>query len=818
MFLKKQQNVTFARGLMFWLASLFTTVALADAQLGYDPGPDPDTDVGKGYLNLIDEAPHFPVIGEVLNGGWHKFRYPFGIMPWRGPTKKDSVKVLVIGQDGTHIAEAAGRPFTGGTGGRVQNALGYIGVRDSAMFINTYSYTIYGQYSDWAPMIKYGDMRWGALLSPEQYLMGQDPNNPIVQWRNNFIEHIIDSNRGSLRLIICIGGAAADSLATYIKSRGGEAPTWVTEENVDQYQLVLYEGKRSEGNRSVFYPVDERGDNVLLEEDERFNPRSSSQWEELVGRGPEKVDKMVKLTNGPYGNGLLHLGQLGYNIRGATAGQIPGSLKGLEVKGRALGADIRILQFKHPGAMSSDLERRFRSEFDRLKSFLDDGWRYPIPDRGMVNRQAAGEEFYYNAKPPIPEKDFPLGKSKAVIVNKSLAQRPDKQIISFGGRSRAYFSSSDRARSKRGLPSEGVEHFVGTQPWNPAPTSLGFDRGPGKEWAKLFKSIENDFDEIFRPKEGMKFSDDEGDIGEPEETDGLAALNVKNYPQHGAFGFHRGNLDNPEVIVIADPSSRDLDDMYTARALTGGVGQRLHGFLSGLGVGENYAVIKTAPFDMTDATVEEWNATFKATNSWRKKVLRKLLKQSPRLILTLGPNAKRAVDELTVRRGIGRFKPLRDVETVVDIENFDYAAAYEKIEELGVYAEQESNDWIPDFVEDLYTDEAREIAYVEDSMSIPRTHLPYPIQAFFGTSGSRGLRASGQLEGLYYGVMVPDWVLDVADNENLVAENLEKEIEYILEVKDLLHTEGFSRFGRSMSRLQTERDAEYQAIEFDIAN
>ncbi|MCB0415735.1 MAG: hypothetical protein KDD50_15455, partial [Bdellovibrionales bacterium] len=96
----------------------FSQISFANSTLGYDPGPDPLTSEGKGYINIVNTVPDAPFIGKKFFNGKDKFRYPFGIMPWRGPTDKNSVKVLVIGQDGTHIAEAAGRPFTGGTGGR----------------------------------------------------------------------------------------------------------------------------------------------------------------------------------------------------------------------------------------------------------------------------------------------------------------------------------------------------------------------------------------------------------------------------------------------------------------------------------------------------------------------------------------------------------------------------------------------------------------------------------------------------------------------------------------------------------------------------
>jgi len=57
----------------------------------------------------------------------------------------NSVKILFIGQDGTHIAETAGRPATAGFGGRAQDLARHFGVGPSAAFMNAYAFTINGQ-------------------------------------------------------------------------------------------------------------------------------------------------------------------------------------------------------------------------------------------------------------------------------------------------------------------------------------------------------------------------------------------------------------------------------------------------------------------------------------------------------------------------------------------------------------------------------------------------------------------------------------------------------------------------------------------------
>ncbi|MCB0413890.1 MAG: hypothetical protein KDD50_06125, partial [Bdellovibrionales bacterium] len=442
------------------------------------------------------------------------------------------------------------------------------------------------------------------------------------------------------------------------------------------------------------------------------------------------------------------------------------SLKGLRLNdGQIINSDIRIIQVRHPGSLSPSLSNNFKENLAKLLDFEEDGWEFYSTDDGEVNqlkKYHSASSFNFNAKPPIPVKDFPLGKSKAVIVNSSLASRNGQQIIVFGGREKPYFNRTQVNNAKNGTPAEGREFFFNSQPWNPPKTINQFDRGPGKEWAALFNSVPED--KVFQTKPGMKF-----------ESDGIDAYVVKNTPKHGSFAYHRGTTENPEVLIFADPSDKDYDDLYTARALTGENGQYLQGLMSQLGVKENYLIIKTVPFDMTDATEAEWDKVRELLRPWRNKVFAKAIKLYPKLIVTLG---KHSSSDLYSYLNDNHLENINFISLEYDRHSFESHFS-EMAHQLG----QSPSD------------------YKWEMNSIPRSHLPYPMQTWIGTSGARGIRASGKYAGDYYGIVTPYWVIEEA---NRVYRNpreglLNPELDFVQFAKNLVREFGFSSLGKTMS-------------------
>ncbi|MCC6277202.1 MAG: hypothetical protein IT289_04725, partial [Oligoflexia bacterium] len=69
----------------------------------YDAGPSVNEPMGRELIDIYSEIPPMPgVSSEVL--GKQKFRPQFGPVGWRMLLPPNSVKILFIGQDATHIA------------------------------------------------------------------------------------------------------------------------------------------------------------------------------------------------------------------------------------------------------------------------------------------------------------------------------------------------------------------------------------------------------------------------------------------------------------------------------------------------------------------------------------------------------------------------------------------------------------------------------------------------------------------------------------------------------------------------------------------
>lgn len=85
----------------------------------------------------------------------------------------------------------------------MQHVLRHLGLDRSYLFLNSFIYPIFGQYSQ--------DLR----------PLAQDPRSPIAAHRNRvFDKAVVD---GDVRLVIAVGTAAKESVATWIKAHGGSA-------------------------------------------------------------------------------------------------------------------------------------------------------------------------------------------------------------------------------------------------------------------------------------------------------------------------------------------------------------------------------------------------------------------------------------------------------------------------------------------------------------------------------------------------------------------------------------------------------------------
>jgi uracil-DNA glycosylase len=163
----------------------------------HDPGPT----TASGWAALFADTPNYRGLGRAVLGR-EAFRWHHGPMFFRGRLD-GSAKVVLVGQEGAQDESLSHRSFTGGTGARMQHFLRHIGLDRSYLFLNSFVYPIFGQYSDMLRRI------------------AQDLRSPITQHRNRILDKAVVD--GDVRLVVAVGRAAKESIATWVRAHGGSA-------------------------------------------------------------------------------------------------------------------------------------------------------------------------------------------------------------------------------------------------------------------------------------------------------------------------------------------------------------------------------------------------------------------------------------------------------------------------------------------------------------------------------------------------------------------------------------------------------------------
>src|SRR5262244_2405293 len=163
----------------------------------HDPGPPSSS----GWAELFAQTPNYRGLGRAVLSR-EAFRWQHGPMFFRGRLD-GSAKVLVVGQEGAQDESLSHRSFTGGTGARMQYLLRFLGLDRSYLFLNSFVYPIFGQYT------------------PDLRPLAQDPRSPIVAHRNRIFDKAVIE--GDVRLVIAVGRAAKESVATWVGAHGGTA-------------------------------------------------------------------------------------------------------------------------------------------------------------------------------------------------------------------------------------------------------------------------------------------------------------------------------------------------------------------------------------------------------------------------------------------------------------------------------------------------------------------------------------------------------------------------------------------------------------------
>lgn len=605
------------------------------------------------FLKLISNVPNLHTMDPTM------FRYVFGSMPVRLNPTDGQALALVIGQDGTHGAEIAGEPFNGaGTGGRGQHMVYYMTGKDEGVYMNTFTYTIQKQYGDFAPVVitdKAGQrqLTYRVVLPPSLYLLAQHLESPFVRYRNAMIDAILARNP-KLEILLGYGGAAEDTIATYLESKGIKFNANINANaNINSNVLTKnikvadYKCVKAELNRMFCFPVDAQKNNLLLLPNERGQQGAISDFRapsrQLLNLMKSRASDQKFLNENvlPYvvEKPLFYPGQIGKDLNAQGLNGVKG-LYSITVgqqrrnviaksgphPGTAQGADIQ--------AQIVKLERAYQRIFNEImsaRSFLRFDFSSPM---------TRGEPYVYSRREIPNNKVFSSKMSSGDRTNAGRISGPyRKQGIFFGGRSETLggapqfdYNQINLARSS--VSSQQINALVsrGEVPWDASRVDATNFHRPIKEWVKF---IVEKMNPILKQKTIWNY--------------------VSSSKEHGYFGVYRGNFNRPSTIILTDSSSQDLDGLITGMALSGPQGRRLQSFLKLKGLDKNYLILNLLPFDMTEPYgLQAGNSALRFTEAlrimkpWYMAIIQALLSQAhkatPPQIITLGDYVKDAVD------------------------------------------------------------------------------------------------------------------------------------------------------------------------------
>jgi hypothetical protein len=166
--------------------------AMVDAAtLHHDPGPPP------GWSEFFAAAP----IDHYVDHPADRFRLDFGPVYYRGRLD-GTARVLVIGQDPSTNELLAHRIFVGRSGQRVQRVLEKIGITRSYTMINTFLFSVFGQFNS------------------ELEAISEEPE--IEGYRNAFLDRIADES--PIQAVVTFGRGARHAFERW--PGGGEHPVF----------------------------------------------------------------------------------------------------------------------------------------------------------------------------------------------------------------------------------------------------------------------------------------------------------------------------------------------------------------------------------------------------------------------------------------------------------------------------------------------------------------------------------------------------------------------------------------------------------------
>lgn len=775
------QKRYFVRRALSWLLPLglgFSSMASAQEIPGweYNPGPDPKTAAGRALIDIYANQPEYMAMSDQLMEA-QKFRYIYGLMMTRTYFEKNSTKVIFIGQDATHIAEAAKQPGTSGFGARVQSIGNFFGVDQSVATTNAFLSTIKGQYGSFDhPFVEFDKngkprIQQSAFVDNHLWMLANGADSEIRKQREAFWEWMIKNNPQSMSLMIMFGGASRDAFAEFLIARGASVGTKLNPERLNDIRVPESRLKFAGGNNEFPVLVTKDGKDlyeVLLGRRLDYSKVADQKAaiEALKAGGQKAVDLMAFTGGGEKGSGLVSAAQLGgYDLdKVEIDGKITNSLKGLKLSdGTVITRDIAFTMSAHPSSLSKmtpdAASAALKKSFARLDKMKEQGWKVEpdLDENGKPRKNLwhEGKNYEYG-RADIRPGYFEFGAPDDRRVSRADASRLDPQTIVAGSRDRVKFDKQQIESAKERLPSETLNP---KDMWSVRPREgearYNFDRGPGKDIAKaLVESIDRDL--LFQPKDGMQVLDKRGnDI--TFETNGIDAFNTKTHSGTGLFGFHRGSFEGSRALILADPQG--MDDWITARAMTGARGQYLNGLMSDLGFADKYLVLKTVPVGMDGASAEEWEVVRKNTEKYREVALKIALAKSQFEVIF----ADGEIAQKEIKRVLKKLK-VTDIP-VINIQRGENNS--DGIKEAGLEAQ------------DILGLKRTEIS--GNMKDIPRSHLTWWSRVWEGTSGDRVVDALGKHRGGVRALVAPTWVVKQKVQVSLAVRKSIEKIEQTLE-------------------------------------
>lgn len=521
----------------------------------FDRGPDLNDEMQAELVDIINDMPYLPGISEKLQvlapsyKRGQKMRPDFGAMPIRGFAIPNSVSVLVIGQDATHIAEGANRPGIAGFGGRVHDMLKHMGVIEGVIFTNLYVNTISGQYGSRNTPVLVNDKEVAYTNVIENRLWLMTHSGAYAKWRNRFLSWVIRNNKDSLKMVMLLGQAGKDAGSSFVNSIGGKVGARSNVGDGSKYKLPQFVMVGAGGNNEWATPVTKDGKDVAevmrqLPEVkkaievalENFKTKSQTakvktkiktyeqvlknigkkiNYKNEIGQTTAKVifaenpeiakEYFVFSESGPKGNGVLYPEQFGgWDIRSMTVnGKKTRSISGLKIS--CYGSQVAECQTKseidapnivfvgspHPTSLSMNSATAAgkveKELLSPLRKEMEKGWEAPTPEAGLKSAFLEGKPYKYG-RGIIPPSHGDPGITDLRLLPVSTAKRAGKSTIVIGTRGNANFSKSKLKTMEKATPSN-TNLIKSNTVLTGRPRMEGlvkkYDRGPERKMANL---------------------------------------------------------------------------------------------------------------------------------------------------------------------------------------------------------------------------------------------------------------------------------------------------------------------------------------------